>query len=73
MFFRKKKQRLFGAQIDPDCALCQHSASQGESTYCALRREAVTGPCKKFAYDPLRREPRRTPPLREHDPDEFKL
>ena len=31
------------------------------------------GDCRKFAYDPLKRTPQNLPPLREYDPEDFKL
>ena len=29
--------------------------------------------CRKFSYDPLKRKPFAPPPLREYDPEDFKL
>ncbi len=73
MFGRKKKQRLFGASIQPDCALCQHSIQQNGRVFCSKRQPRDAAACKQYRYDPLRREPRKAPPLKEHDPKEFEL
>lgn len=66
MFWNRKK-KLLGNDVEPDCAYCAHAAENG----CALG--AGSRPCGRFRYDPLRRTPEAAPPLKPHDPDEFKL
>lgn len=65
--FGKKKKKLFGNEIEPDCGYCS-SCREGS---CTLGRPA--GPCADFQYDPLKRTPKSTPELKTHDPEEFKL
>lgn len=71
--FGRRKKALFGRNVEPRCDYCQHHAAQGGRNYCLLRREPQGGGCEKFAYDPLKREPRTAPPPRDYDPEEFKL
>ncbi len=76
MFGRKRKKGLFGSTVAQDCAHCRHNGGrQGEKPLCTLRLEPENGKCKKYAYDPLRREPRRAPTLPREDYSEadFKL
>lgn len=65
--FWKRKKKLLGSDVEPNCAYCSHA--EGEN--CALG--STDRPCGRFLYDPLKRAPQAAPPLRPHDPDEFKL
>lgn len=65
--FWKKKVKLFGDGVEPDCAYCTHAS--GET--CGLG--SSERPCGNFCYDPLKRTPGAAPALKHHDPDEFKL
>lgn len=76
MFGRKRKKLLFGENIELDCRYCRHNgAAQGESPLCTIKLEVKNGKCKKYAYDPLRREPRVAPLLRSSgfSKEDFKL
>lgn len=76
MLFRKKKKPLFGADIEPECGYCRRNgAKQGDSPFCTLGLTPKNGKCKKYEYDPLRREPRPAPPLRadRYSEEDFKL
>lgn len=76
MFGRKKKNLLFGAQIEPECRYCRHNGSRdGQEPVCVLHREPKGKACKKYEYDPLRREPRNAPPIHteQYSEDDFKL
>lgn len=64
--FGKKKAKLFGGEIEPDCSYCVHSSEEG----CTA---GENHPCARFAYDPLKRTPHSLPGLKKHDPDDFKL
>ena len=62
MLFHRKKKDYFGDKIETDCAYCRFGSDfDGD------------GSCRKFSYDPLKRKPFAPPPLREYDPDDFKL
>lgn len=65
--FGKKKREMFGGAIEPDCGYCAHNQAHG----CELG--SGEQPCGHFRYDPLRRVPAQTPPMKKYDPDEFKL
>lgn len=75
MFGRKKrKNSLFGANVEQSCEVCAHSAMADGVCRCLLgTAPGKKGLCKKYAYDPLKREPRRAPPLTDFDPEVFKL
>ena len=70
--FGRKKEKLFGNEIEPRCAYCAHSTDSGDP--CRISRKPdKTGACGEFSYDPLRRSPTSVPPLKKYDPEEFKL
>lgn len=75
MFGRKKKKEpLFGNEIEPDCSYCMHGPGPAEA--CAYRQFDEEDPmktCRAFQYDPLLRAPRTPPPLKKHDPSDFEL
>lgn len=76
MFGKRRKKALFGATIELDCRYCRHNgATQGEEPMCTLKLAVKNGKCKKYAYDPLRREPKNAPPLRSagFSEEDFKL
>lgn len=76
MFGRKKKKALFGANVETDCRCCRRNgAKQEDEPLCTLRLKPKDGKCKKFEYDPLRRQPRSAPPLRagQFSEEDFKL
>ena len=74
--FKKKKKSLFGNNVEINCAHClRNGAKQGEEPLCTLRLSLNNGKCKKYEYDPLRREPRTSPGLHSdsYGEDDFKL
>ncbi len=77
MFGRKKRKKsLFGGGIEPSCTYCRlNSGKPGGDPFCTLGLNRKDGKCKKYQYDPLMREPRSAPPLREnsYSEDDFKL
>ncbi len=50
---------LFRKKIEPSCSYCQSGARISDTEVACLRRGIVSaqGSCRKFKYDPLRREP----------------
>ncbi|MGM9520961.1 MAG: hypothetical protein ACI3VB_00600 [Oscillospiraceae bacterium] len=50
---------LFNNKIDPCCAYCDSGTRISEAQVACLKRGIVSsgGFCKKFKYDPLKREP----------------
>ncbi|MCH5353582.1 MAG: hypothetical protein J1E06_08970 [Acutalibacter sp.] len=74
--FGKKRKALFGNNVEISCAHClRNGAKQGEEPLCTLRLTLKDGKCKKYEYDPLRREPRTAPGLRSDGfkEEDFKL
>lgn len=72
---KKKKNRLFGSTIEPDCRYCSYNnASEEDVAECALGciPEDSVG-CSRFSYDPLKRTPRTSPPLPKFNPEDFSL
>lgn len=73
---KKRKKSLFGNGVEISCEHClRNGAKQGEEPLCTLRLTLQNGKCKKYEYDPLRREPRTAPGLRpgSFDEEDFKL
>jgi len=70
-------RKLYRAsEYDPCCALCLHGkpAPDGSGVLCGLRGVMRSQSlCKKYEYDPLKREPQRTPALPAYDPAQFAL
>jgi hypothetical protein len=68
------RQKLFGSKIEPNCEYCSHNSSTDSGAVCSLGQKIdENGKCSRFAYDPLLRTPKSTPPLREYDENDFKL
>lgn len=55
--------KIFSKKIDPQCAFCEHGTPtpNGESVLCRKAGGIMLpySKCKKFKYDPLKREPRK--------------
>ena len=73
----RKQKRLFrSSDYEPSCGFCQHgkASPDGVSVLCSLRgvmrRQSC---CKKYEYDPLKREPACAPELPAYDPEMFAL
>lgn len=76
LFGRKKKRKdsaLFGRSIEPDCAYCAHSVQAQGNLKCRLGQTPGQARCKRYAYDPLRREPKGEPKLAQFSAEDFKL
>lgn len=69
------KKELYNKKIDPQCRYCRHGqVSPLGGILC--EKYGLTTPdfhCKKFAYDPLKREPMPTAVLPQFDPEDFAL
>lgn len=67
---------LFGATIPPACEYCEYGrpSRDGRQYYCPKRGiMPPSGHCRAYSYDPLRRVPKRRPPMPQFSPDDFKL
>ena len=71
MFSRKK---LFENNITPRCDYCKKKKknNSGNPT-CPYGLQTIGEPCKRYVYDPLKREPQSMPTLPKFTADDFKL
>ena len=70
------RPKLFGKKIEPNGIYCQHGkAAPGEQMVLCIKKGVVSPyySCKKFLYDPLKREPRPRPPKPRFSPEDFSL
>ena len=69
-------KKLFNKSVVKKCDVCKYStlSEDGESVLCVkkgiLDRDDI---CRKFVYDPLKREPQKKAKLPEYSAAEFKL
>lgn len=68
-----KKNKLFGANIDPHCSYCEYSVFDGDNVSCVVKRNIKNGKCKKFSYNPTLRIPKKANPLPVYDESDFLL
>lgn len=74
MLFHKRKKNYFDEEIEVSCQYCRYGFDFDGAAVCRLGRSRnPDGSCRKFQYDPLKRQPYAPPPLREFDPEDFKL
>lgn len=56
------QKKLFGNNIEPKCEYCCFSRVKDDGTIlCYSGSTPQEGGCKKFKYDPLKREPNKLP------------
>ncbi len=70
-FRKKRKTRVFGANIEPTCELCRFNGGK-DKPFCVKGRDC-NKVCRKYVYDPLKREPDTSPKLLEYTEDDFSL
>jgi hypothetical protein len=70
---------LFARKIPPSCSYCRFGRHIGDGEIACLKRgiSFAGSSCRKFAYDPLKRDPERPPEAgriaAELNPDDFEL
>lgn len=72
----KMGNKLLGKDLEPKCEYCVYGrpTPDGQNILCVYC--GVPSPdyhCKKYKYDPLKREPQKPARLGEFSEDEFKL
>jgi hypothetical protein len=70
------KERLFGNNIQPACTMCLHGRPAPDQVMVLCERYGPVAPgykCRHFTYDPLKRKPKRRPPLPIFTPEDFEL
>ena len=70
------RPKPFGRDIEPACEYCARGkrSSDGKSILCT--HKGIMGEkdhCRKFLYDPLKREPRRAPALPSFSEEDFSI
>ena len=70
------KRQLIGKGIEPKCAYCLYgtAAADGDTVLCV--KKGVSGQdasCRRFQYDPLKREPQQAPAPQQFSADDFSL
>ena len=67
-------KKFFRSDIEVRCEYCAHSSDFDGACVCQLGKyRTPEGVCRSFSYDPLKRTPQNLPPLREYNPEDFKL
>ena len=69
------RKKLFGNSVTPECKHCLFcSAGEDEVLTCKKRKKMKPAEkCRKYQYDPLKREPQVLPGLPDYDKEEFML
>ena len=67
------KKPLFGSQIVPSCSYCNHSEKEGSTQFCNIHKVLKNGKCRRFSYNPIMREPRRSAKLPTYTKKDFSI
>ncbi len=70
------RKMLFGNNIEPACSCCEFGRPSSDQAMVVCRKFGPVAPyysCKKFVYDPLKRVPKRMPPLPAFAAADFEL
>lgn len=69
--------KLFKGNTEPQCAYCEYAEITKGSDMVVCRKIGgvmqIFSKCKKFRYDPLKREPKVLSFSRDYSQDDFKL
>lgn len=70
MHFRE----MFRKKISPSCEYCEYSfMNDSENICCTKGSDTQKNSCRKFCYDPFKREPRPTPKLPSYSAKDFEI
>ncbi|MGN1457649.1 MAG: hypothetical protein ACI4XP_06815 [Acutalibacteraceae bacterium] len=70
----QNRKKLFGNSITPSCDYCQYVTLNNEGKkICRMGVLSLEKPCRKYTYDPLKREPKPAPELPKFTADDFKI
>ena len=68
---------IFNKNIEPQCAFCEHGTPIGDSNTVLCRKVGGVmhsfSKCKKFKYDPLKREPKHIKLLSDFSKEDFSI
>lgn len=67
--------KIFNKNTEPQCALCEYGIASGESVVCRKAGGVMTpySKCRKFKYDPLKREPKVITVSKDFSKEDFEL
>ena len=75
--YRRGDEWMFSKDNAQVCALCEHGTQLQNVNHVLCRKKGVvlaTYRCRKFAYDPLKREPKRISVLNSgYTPEDFSI
>lgn len=69
----QKTLAFFDHSIESSCKYCSNSIWREDEIICKLGRTLDLKGCRKFRYDPLKRQPHTLPPIKEFDPKDFEI
>lgn len=67
---------MFNKNIPPACLYCEHSQPADSPDRLICHKEGVVTPsykCRRYRYDPTKRQPPKKPILPVFDPEDFRL
>ncbi|MCD8026443.1 MAG: hypothetical protein LUF33_05845 [Clostridiales bacterium] len=67
------KNKLFGQNINPDCAYCENAVFENDFAVCTKNKRIQKGKCRSFKYDPLLRIPKNIKFTSSYAKDDFVL
>lgn len=67
--------KIFNKKTEPQCALCEYGISSGNSVICRKAGGVMDlySKCRKFKYDPLKREPKVLTVSKDFSKEDFEL
>lgn len=69
----KMKYKLFGANIQPDCNICDNFRRDSNNLGCVKNRTIKNGKCRKFDYNPILRTPKSEAKMMQFKKEDFEL
>ncbi len=68
------QKKLFGNNIPPRCEYCRfYEKNIDGNSACPYGTVSADSTCRRYEYDPLKREPKSAPTLPKFTADDFKL
>ena len=67
------KYKLFGANVEPNCAYFDNFSAEETNFGCTKKREIKDGKCRKFIYNPTLRIPKAEARMMHFSKEDFEL
>ena len=71
-----QSQTLFDPKITPACSYCEYGTLSEDMTMINCKKSGIVSPyfrCRRFKYDPTKRQPKKMPKIKTLDPSLFQL